>query len=179
MTLALNGTEVLGHEMIVSATLPLAGEDISGNSSAAAQAETGDKSKNLSVNMLIRYVNHSWLTSLINLAEAKNDTGERATYTIINHTAKAMNIRQVRFLGDVSVREDGSLDVWRVSFRLTEVKSVPEVKETRQTDQPVTDIPAAGDQTVQATPEVDQSQPLTGFEKIIARVDKWIGDATQ
>ncbi|MBL4574608.1 MAG: hypothetical protein JKY51_00725, partial [Opitutaceae bacterium] len=132
MSLFLNGVQVRGSQLNVSATLSLAGEDMSGQGSLAAMAETGDKPKQLAVRLLIKQLNAVDLTALIVLAESKNELGERTTYNVNNPTAKAMNIRQVRFLGDVSVSEDEGLRLWKVSFKLTEVKSVPELKQSRE-----------------------------------------------
>ena len=170
--LHLNKNEIKGSDLKIAATLSLAGEDISGQSSSSAIAETGDKPKQLAVTLQIKFVDTADLKALVNLAEAKDDKGERITYDIVNTTAKAMNIRQVRFQGDLSVREDESLELWRVSFKLSEKTSVAEKKEAQQTAQPVTDQKATGETTQPtdaATPAVEE---LSSFEGVL----KWVDD---
>jgi len=167
MSLFLNGAQVKGHSLNVSATLQLAGEDMSGQGSLAAMAETGDKPKQLAVRMEIKHVNAVDLTALVVLAESKDELGERTTYNVTNATTKAMNIRQVRFLGDVAVSEDEALRLWKVSFKLTEVKSVPELKQAREKQQPVDDLPATGEQ-----PAVPAATDLERFENLL----KWLDD---
>lgn len=173
MTVALNGIKIKGSNLKVAATLPLAGEDISGQSSYAAMAETGDKPKALSVSLDIAYKNAADLTDLVNLAEAKNDKGERETYQIINATAKAMTIRQVRFQGDFLAREDDSTELWHVAFKLTEIKSVPEIKEARQTAQTVTDAAPEGETVEAMDVAVPEVADLSTFENVL----KWADDA--
>ena len=167
MSLFLNGAQVRGHSLKVSTTLQLAGEDMSGQGSLAAMAETGDKPKQLTVTMVIKQVNASDLTALIVLAESKDELGERTTYNVNNATAKAMNIRQVRFLGDLVASEDDALRLWKVSFKLTEVKSVPELKQAREKQQPVEDLPAKGEQAA-----VPAANDLKRFENLL----KWLDD---
>ena len=170
--LLLNKTKIKGSDLKVSATLPLAGEDLSGQSSYATQAETGDKPQTLNVSLRIKFDNADDLTALVTLAKSKNAVGERQTYDVINDTAAAMVIRQVRFQGDLTVREDESLKLWQVAFKLIEVKSVAEITESRQQAQPVTDQAPTGE-TVQpvdtAVPEVAE---LSTFENVLAFVEK-------
>lgn len=174
MSLVLNGQKIIGHDIKVSATLPIAGEDISGQSSYSDSAETGDKPKQITVNMQIRFNQAESLTALVNLAEAKDSIGRRETYTIQNQTAEAMRIRKVKFQGDMSVREDESLQLWRIAFRLSEVRSVPELIESRQQAQPVTADTAAGevvdDEEVAAVE--DEEVVLSRFERILKRLDE-------
>ena len=175
MSLVLNDFEVKGSELRVAATLSLAGENISGQSSATTIAETGDKPKQLSVSLLIKFVDANNLTNIVNLAENKDAKGERLTYDIINPTADAMYIRKVRFLGDLSVREDETHALWRVSFKLTEVQSVAEAKEARLETPGVTDQAPTGE----TTQPVNTADDLTWFEKIIKDADDWIGGVTK
>lgn len=169
--LHLNDTKIKGSNLKIAATLSLAGEDISGQSSQTAMAETGDKPKQLSVSLLIKFIDAKNLTELVTLAEAKSEKGERETYEVINDTADAMNIRKVRFQGDMSVREDEALRLWRVSFKLTEIQSVAEVKESRQTKAPVADQKPAGDTVAKTDVAVPAAEELTSFEKTLSWVD--------
>ena len=167
--LALNGKKIKGSELKISATLSLAGEDLSGSSSMSAQAETGDKPQSLSVNMEIKFDNAKDLTDLLNLAKAKTDRGERVTYDVINNTAEAMAIRQVRFQGDITVREDATYNLWKVSFKLVEQRSVSEVAESRQEATPVTDQAPAGETVSDDT--APTAEDLSSMEKIMKWAD--------
>lgn len=173
--LLLNQIKIKGSEMKIAATLPLAGEDLSGQSSYATQAETGDKPQQLSVRMLITFVNSADLTELVTIAKAKNTHGERLTYDVINDTAQAMAIRQVRFQGDLTVREDETTRSWSVGFKLIEVKSVAELKEARQQAKPVTDQAPTGE-TVEPVAPVNVATPtveeLSSFENVLKWVDE-------
>jgi len=169
--LHLNNTKIKGSDLKVAATLSLAGDDISGQSSMTATAETGDKPKQLSVSLLIKFIDVKNLTELLSLAEAKDEKGERETYAVVNDTAKAMNIRKVRFQGDLSVREDETLRLWRVSFKLTEIQSVAEAKESRQEKQPVADQKPAGETVKPTETATPKAEELTSFEETLKWVD--------
>jgi hypothetical protein len=170
--LALNGQKIKGSELKLSATLSLAGEDLSGSSSMSAQAETGDKPQALAVNMEIKYDNAKDLTDLLNLAKAKTDKGERVTYDVINDTAAAMAIRQVRFQGDISVREDASYELWKISFKLVEQRSVAEITESRQEANKVTDQTSTG--TTVSDDVAPTVEELSSFEKVMKWTDSQI-----
>lgn len=171
MSLVLGGQKIIGHDIKVAATLPIAGEDISGQSSYSDSAETGDKPKQIAVNLQITFNQAEALTRLVNLAEAKDGVGRRETYTIQNPTAQAMRIRKVKFQGDMSVREDESLRLWRIAFRLSEVRSVPELVESRQQSQPVVADTPAGESVAADEVVAEDEIELTGFEKILKRWD--------
>ena len=174
MSLFLNQTKIPGYNQKISATLPLASEDMSGNSSATPKAETGDKSKIFSVSTQIRFIDADQLSLITNLAEARNSSNERLVYTIINNTAKAMNVRQVVFSGDMTVREDESIKSWTIVFSLAEFRSVPEKKEQRIEQKKITALSSSKTTiTGEAVPQV-QTEPeveLSYFEKIIKKVD--------
>lgn len=166
MSIHLNGTKIPGHNQKVSVQLNLAGEDMSGQGSYTPQAETGDKPKEISVSTSIRFVDEADLTRLITLAEAKNASDERMIYNVINTTANAMSIRQVRFQGSVQVREDESLKLWLISFNLIEYRSVSEKKQARAAGKTV------GTQTPTGTPisgDVDTQAWLSEFEQSMKR----------
>lgn len=172
MSIFLNQQKINGSAIKVAATLPLSSADMSGQSSYAETAETGDKPKQLTITLQIKYNNAKDLSALIVLAEAKNDVAERVIYSVVNNTAKAMNIRRVRFEGDLMVREDESTKLWNVSFKLIEVKSVPEVKEARLpappvADQTATGTPVAPVATQAAAPTVAELATFEGVLKFI------------
>tara|TARA_R110002050_G_scaffold57423_3_gene128959 strand:+ start:99460 stop:99999 length:540 start_codon:yes stop_codon:yes gene_type:complete len=166
--LHLNRTKIKGSDLKISATLPLAGEDLSGQSSYATQAETGDKPQQLSVRMLITFKNSADLTELVTLAKAKNSSGERLTYDVLNDTAQAMAIRQVRFQGDLTVSEDETTRSWSVGFKLIEVKSVAEVKEARQQTQAVTDQAPTGETVTPVDTVTPKAEELSSFESVLS-----------
>lgn len=175
MSIKLNDTNIPGYSQKLSATLPIAGEDMSGNSSFTLQAETGDKPKQLSVSTNIKYKDSADLTTIINLAEDKDKNLERKTYRITNNTAKAMNIRFVKFQGDVSVREQDDNEAWTISFKLIEFYSVPEKKESRSTAKPVNEqIPPATTDSSKQTQEQSEELQLGSFEKVLKSIDNAI-----
>jgi hypothetical protein len=173
VSLVLGGKKIIGHDIKLSATLPISTEDISGQSSYSDSAETGDKPKQLAVNMMIKFDQMSALSDLVTLAEAKDEIGRRSTYGIQNQTAEGMRIRLVKFQGDMTVREDESLKLWRIAFRLSEVRSVPELVESRQQSQPVTADTATGDVVSADAEEIPEGEvTLSGFERVLKRLDE-------
>ena len=164
MSIYLNQTKVPGTNVKVSAQLHLAGEDMSGQGSYTPQAETGDKAKEVNVSLQIRMADVGDLRRLMAMAEAKSSASERLVYRIINETANAMGIREVRFQGSVQVREDEGLRLWLVSFSLIEYRSAAEKKEARAANLPI------GTQAPTGTPVtgLPASTGLSEFEKIMA-----------
>lgn len=175
MSLYLSNQKINGHNLKVSASLELASEDNSGQSSYTDAAETGDKPKKLNVSLEIRFADVQYLSALIVLAEAKTVVGERVVYNVMNPTAQAMNIRRARFAGNVSVAEDDSLKRWKVSFKLHEVESVPELKEARSEAKPVTDLPPTGTTVAASSKAVPKVEDLSSFESVLKFIDTAIG----
>jgi hypothetical protein len=179
VSLYLNGTKVPGYNQKVSVDLKLASEDMSGNSSATAKADKGDKGKSLKVQTLIRYIDADQLSLLTSLAEAKSSSGERAVYHIINNTANAMNMRKGVFDESFSVKENDSTHDWTVTFTLSEHQSVPEKKEARKEAKKVTEqapkgTPVNSQAAGAASPAAvtEQAVELTPFEQNL----KWFND---
>lgn len=182
MSIYLSGVKIPGYGQKVSANLKLKSVDTSGESSYTPRAEAGDKPKTISVSTQIKYIDDDQLSLIIRLAEAKNGNDERSIYNIINLTANAMGIRQVKFDGDVQAREDGSLELWTVTFELAEYNSVAEKKEQRKKAKKVKEqAPAGTAASAAATPAasgtepVDQAVELTDFEKKLKAANDWIG----
>lgn len=180
----LDGRKILGKDIKVSGALPLAAEDMSGNSSATPQAETGDKGKSLDVSMVIRFKDSGWLSDLIALAEGKDGNAERTKFIVQNRTAAAMGIKQVVFQGQLSVRESEKLQAWEVSFTLAEYRSTPEKKEERNPKaaarkvaaQTATGAAAQGAAGAtngggEAGNTSGGAESLSGFERILQRID--------
>lgn len=171
MSIILGTQKIKGHDLKISSTYTLASADLSGQTSYTDTAETGDKPKQLSVRLNILFKEMDDLKAIINLAESKDAAGNRTVYTVVNQTATAMGMRQVKFEGDVSVGEHDSLQQWSVSFKLTEVRSVPELKESRQEAKAVIDQVATGD-TVQAEDSaVPDEVQLSSFENVLKFID--------
>lgn len=182
MSIHLSGVKIPGFQQKLSVNLKLKSVDTSGESSYTPRAEAGDKPKTISVSTQIRYIDDDQLSLIIRLAEAKNGNDERSIYNIINNTANAMGIRQVKFDGDVQVREDGSLNLWTVTFELTEYNSVPEKKAQRKAEKKVQEqapagsaAAAAANSTAASAQPVAQAVELTNFEKALKHADNWIG----
>jgi hypothetical protein len=176
MSLSLNLIEIKGHSLKVAATIPLPADDLSGQSSYSDTAETGDKPKQLTVNLQVKFDDVANLTQIITLAEAKTDTGSRVIYNVLNNTAQAMSIRQARFQGDVSVREDESLKLWSVMFKLSEVSSVPEKKSARIEEQAVTDQAPTGETVAAVDTSAPAGNELSSFEGVLAWLDGVFAD---
>lgn len=171
--LHLNDTKVKGSNLKVSVTLAMDAEDSSGQSSNTATSEKGDKAKQLQVKLLVKYDDVKNLNEIVELAEAKNDKNEREVYTVVNDTAKAVGLRKARFQGGLTVREDETLRLWRVTFKLSEVQSVSEAKEARTKDKPVTDQKAKGNEVEKTSDAVPSAEELSSVEKVL----KWADDA--
>ncbi len=128
----LDDFQVPGKDINVSGSMELRSEDIAGETNSTERAEKGIKPKVLRVSLIMPYKNLADLTRLIKVAEAVNDKGEQKIYTVTSRTATVAGIRQVRFYESVAWPEDGSRQVWNVSFALQEVMSNPERLEKRQ-----------------------------------------------
>ena len=175
--LTLNSTIIILKSLHISASQTLASEDASGQSSSTDTAETGMKAKALSVSGFVPFTNAQHLAELFKLAEAV-ENGARVIYRISNPTATALGIKQVRFSGKIDATEQETSRQWKVSFNLTEYRSVPEKKEQRTPDkiaaqQGGANSSAIGEGTVIAS--ADTSPPeteveltgLTGFLKTV------------
>lgn len=173
MSIYLNGIKIPGFNQKVSGNLTLKSVDISGKTSYTPRAETGDKGKTISVATVIRCVDEKQLKQLINLAQKKNVALERMIYNIVNTTANAMGIKQVKFDGDVQVREDQNLQQWSVTFELLEYNSVAEIVEQREASKGVTEQTATGVSAGSGSPttQTEQTIDLTAFEKVLKSIN--------
>lgn len=174
--LLLDGQPVEGKTLKVTGNLRIEAEDLSGQTSNTDTAHKGFKPKTLTVTLTIPYVHGAWLRSLMRLAEATESGGQLKTYRIVNDTAEAFGIRQVRFADSVSAREDDSLACWRVQFGLAEKTSNPEKVEKRRAKKRVKAQAAPG-AAVGAKEEEEEKDPeLTSFERLLKKVDDWLGE---
>jgi hypothetical protein len=183
MTLLLDGQEVRGKGLKVTANLRIESEDLSGQTSNTEKAHKGFKPKTLAVSLLIRYVDESQLRSLLSLAEATEAGGQLKTYRVVSDTAAAFGIRQVQFSDGVSAREDDTLSAWRIQFTLTEKLSNPERVESRRAAKAVnqqggTGVSVGGTGTGSGDGTTGHGAELTGFEAVLKRVDDYLGPAS-
>ena len=89
--LILNGAQLPLKNLRIGVRQQLAGQDMSGQTSATDQAETGSKGKILTVKGVIPFTKSQLLTHLFSMAEAQ-DNDARQIYRIIWHfTASSHN----------------------------------------------------------------------------------------
>lgn len=175
MTLLLDGEQVNGKELLVMANLRIESADLSGQTSNTTAAHKGFKPKGLTVTMMVPYVDHQHLVALVRMAEKTAGGGQLHTYRVVNKTAEAFGIRQVRFSDNLSVREDEILRAWWIQFTLTEQLSNSERVETRRPankvqEQAGTGSPVGGSTGGGAT----SPQELSRFERVLQRVDQML-----
>lgn len=174
MTLLLDGQKINGKSLKVTANLRIESGDLSGQTSNTDSAHKGFKPKSLTVSLLIPYRDRQHLVEVMRLAEATASGGQLKTYRVVNDTAEAFGVRQVTFSDTLTAREDDSLAAWRVQFTLTERLSNPERVETRRPDNNVQQQGGMGDSVVASSGESDAPE-LSGFERILKRVDDYVG----
>ena len=173
----LNGSRVPGHDIKVRGNFRIEEKDLSGQSSATDTAEEGIKRQVLSVTLVIRFEDGKDLTRLIALARAVDENGQRVVYDIVNETAKAANIHQVKFSDNFTYSENDTQS-WQVSFSLREFLSVPEKVEARQ-EQPAAEEQSAEGDTV-ADAQTDNTQPentgpdYSGIRGFVKTIDEFL-----
>lgn len=177
MTLLLNGEQITGNRMKVTANLKIEADDLSGQTSNTEKAEKGFKPKTLTVAMTIPYKRKADLRTLMRLAESTQGGGQLTTYRVVNDTAEAFGIRQVTFADGVSAREDDTLSQWIIQFTLSEKLSNPEKVEQRRAGNAVGSQSAPGD-AVSGAGGSGQPAELTGFEAVLKKVDNYLGGTT-
>ena len=177
MTLLLDGHKVQGKNLKVTANLRIESGDMSGQTSNTDKAHKGFKPKTLTVSLMIPFVDKSQLVDLMRLAEATAGGGQLHLYRVVNDSAEAFGVRQVEFSDGISAREDDSLRAWLVQFTLSERESNPEKVEGRRAGNKVNAQSAPGNAVGEGgTSGTSSDNPaLSGFEKVLGRVDKWLG----
>lgn len=179
MTLLLDGQQIIGNRMKVTANLKIESDDMSGQTSNTEKSHKGFKPKTLTIALMISYKDLANLRTLMRLAEGTEGGGQLKTYRIVNDTAEAFGIRQVTFSEGVSAREDDTLSAWRIQFTLTEKVSNPQKVEGRRAANGVTaqSGPGAvvGGKGGTGEDAAEGEQALTGFEATLKKVDGWLG----
>lgn len=130
--LALNGTPIYLHNIMMSVSVKREEKDMSGQKSSTKKSDKGVKAKELNVTGFIPYARREWLTDLFNLAESEDGKGEQSKYRVSCTIAEAVNMREVQFSGEVTAAEQSGQLGWSISFTLREVNSVAEKKDQRK-----------------------------------------------
>lgn len=164
ITLILGDYSVKGFGLKLTAELSLPEEDLSGQSSSSASAESGIKPKRMRVSLNIPYDDDEALTSLIALAEATDANGSRQIYNIVNQTAAVYRVRQVRFTERFTAQELDDSQAWAVTFVLVEHRSIPERIEQKRVENLEPAVPTA-DAKIKS--EASEQQPPSWFEKVV------------
>jgi len=178
VTLVLDSTPINGYDTKVNGELIMPDKDLSGNTSNSSTAEEGFKPKKISVSLKIKYVDINDLSALITLSQTLNSSDERKIYTIINQTAKAFNVRQVKFTERLRAAELDDQQAWQVNFTLLEHNSIPEKTEKRQAANNVVEAESGNisqDSTVNSVIENDNAISLSKrslFEQTLAFSDR-------
>jgi hypothetical protein len=183
MTLLLDGEQILGKKMKVTANLRIEADDMSGQTSNTDKGHKGFKPKTLAVMLMIPFVDKDQLRALMRLAEATASGGQLKKYRIVNDTAAAFGIREVEFSEGVSAREDDSLNAWLVQFTLSEKLSNPERVENRRAGNTVAKQSAPGQavagEGAGGANGKGGGEELSGFEATLKKLDNYLGGATQ
>lgn len=173
--LTLDGQRLVGNEIKVQITYTIETDDLSGQGSSTADADTGHKAQLIRIRMLISQSNPDNLSTIRQLAGKLDEDGSRHIYTIVNDTAEAMDIRQVAFFGEMAVREDNTLKAWRVTFQLKEHRSVAEKQQEKQDAKTKAEV-AQTTTTAQDVPQAEEQPELTGLEQFLAKGESWLSD---
>ncbi|VVO92708.1 hypothetical protein PS870_02403 [Pseudomonas fluorescens] len=183
MTLLLDGEQILGKKMKVTANLRIEADDMSGQTSNTDKGHKGFKPKTLAVTLMIPFVDKDQLRTLMRLAEATASGGQLKKYRIVNDTAAAFGVREVEFSEGVTAREDDSLNAWLVQFTLSEKLSNPERVENRRAGNSVTKQSAPGQavagEGADGADGKGGGEELSGFEATLKKLDNYLGGAAQ
>lgn len=177
--LALDGEAIPLKAIRVSPKMTIETKDKSGQSSSTTKSENGIKAKELSVSGLVDFKNKALLSRIFALAEAKGSGGAGKRYRVACPVAQAINMRMGMFTGNIEAIEQDDKLAWKVSFTLTEQVSTAEKSKGRK----AANAPAGSTKTQGATGTTDaanddqaeQEKELTGFEKILKKVDDKLG----
>ena len=126
----------IGFDLAVALSMDMPTDDLSGSTSLTERADNGIKPKRLSVAFSFREnrAELAYWTRLLGLLEAKDKDDQAVEYVVIHPLVQASRIRKMRPVGSVRVTEHQTMLQYDVQFELEEVKSVPEVAETRNAE---------------------------------------------
>jgi hypothetical protein len=179
MTLLLDGEQILGKKMKITANLRIEADDMSGQTSSTDKGHKGFKPKTLTVTLMIPFVDKDQLRTLMRLAESTASGGQLRKYRIVNDTAAAFGIREVEFSEGVSAREDDSLAQWLVQFTLSEKLSNPERRRAGNgvAKQSAPGQAVTGDGSGTGGGTSGKTEELSGFEATLKKLDNYLGGA--
>ena len=173
--LLLDGFNIQGHSISIAASQKIKQSDLSGQSSQTDIASGGFKPVMLNVTAKYLFKEPEALRLLIQLMQKTDEFGNQKVFNISNLTAEAFNVRQVVFTDNFSIREDGQINLWHISFSLKEQGSVPAIKEQRK-DFSSTPGAISGQGLSSNSNNVDEqpAAPLTTFEQVLSYLDSGI-----
>jgi len=93
--LALNGTPIYLHNIMMSVSVKREEKDMSGQKSSTKKSDKGVKAKELNVTGFIPYARKEWLTDLFNLAESEDGKGEQSKYRVSCTIAEAVRVGHI------------------------------------------------------------------------------------
>jgi len=177
--LALDGEAIPLKDIRISPKMTIETKDKSGQSSSTTQSENGIKAKELNVSGLVDFKDAKLLSRIYTLAEAKGPGGGGKRYRIACPVAQAINMRMGMFSGTIEATEQDNKLAWKISFTLTEQISTAEKSKGRKAASAPGGTTktqgAAGTTAVPSDEPAEQSEELTGFEKILKKVDDKLG----
>lgn len=175
--LTLDGERLPGHEISISINYSIPADDLSGQGSSTIDSETGDKPQIIRVRLLIPHKTPDDLKNIRNLAAKRAEDGSRHVFTIVNDSAEAMAIRQVKFHSEMLVKEDQNKKAWWVNFVLKEHRSVAEkVQEQQDLEQKQQTEVETTTSTPVANSDDEQIKKLVGVENWLQQGENWFTD---
>lgn len=146
----------------VNGSLALVNKKLSGQGSSTSTTPAGNKPKTLSFAGQMPMEKKSELKHMVSVAEALQENGDRAVFTISDDIADIYNIRQVIFSDSLKITEDSNTRSWSVSGSFEEYKSVAEKKESRLQQNEISAQKATGKQVTGK--DVSNNATLSKFE---------------
>jgi len=170
----LDDYQVPNKNLRVTMTMAFDSESLGSQTSATDSAHKGIKPKVFNVSLSVPFVDENDLSKLMMIAQATKSDGALHIYDIVDQTANAVKVRQVRFSDSFAAREDGALKSWNVQFSLTEYLSVPEKTEQRTATETGTPQSSTGEiiSSQEQEQENDTLAPKTGFEQLLYKAEK-------
>lgn len=174
--LALNGTPIYLHNILMMISVKREEKDMSGQKSSTKKSDKGIKAKELQVTGFIPYSRPEWLSTLFKLAEAETGKGEQEKFRVACLIAETVNMREVQFSGEVQASEQNGQLGWNISFTLREVNSVAE-KKGQRTKKPIAKAQSEkAPQAQPSTPAAESADKKDERQGISKKIDDWIGE---
>ncbi|WP_429134279.1 hypothetical protein [Aeromonas hydrophila] len=174
--LTLNGEPIVMRSMRINLSMQFQDKDQSGQTSSTSSAEQGAKAKELDVSGLVPFKDEKALSRLFELADAKQDGGQRAVYRVGSLLAKSVKVRQAKFAGRITASEQEGALAWQVAFTLREHNSVPEKREQRLPGSPAKVGQGTDNTSAAGNGSGEQDDQLSSWEKVVKGLDNKLGD---